>query len=239
MNALYYLKYFYFIARNWNIRLAIFTVYHEIKGEKKYHLHTIEIDHLQNEKIESSNLSHASIYQGSNYFIIEKTFEYLKNEHANNSILDFGSGKGRIMVVAAYYGFKNITGIDFSQSLCREAGNNIDKIKPLFPDTNFKIICNDAANYTIENDTNVFFFFNPFDEVVMLQVVRKILISLKQNLRKVYIVYVNPLHKEIFLSAGFEEEYYLKKMEYLEFTILSKLPEEAWLFSRQSESANA
>ena len=222
MKSFYYLKYFYFIARNWNIRLAAFTVYHEIRGEKKYHLDTTEIDDLQGEKIESSNLSHASIYQGTNYYLIEQAFEYLKTEKANNHLVDFGSGKGRIMVVAAHYGFKNITGVDFSQSLCREAEYNIEKIKPLFPATNFKIICSDAADYTIENNTNVFFFFNPFDEVVMLQVVRNMLTSLKKNPRKVYVVYVNPLHKEIFLSAGFSEEYYLKKMEYLEFIILSK-----------------
>lgn len=226
MKSFHYLKYFYFIARNWNIRLAAFTVYHEIKGEKKYHLHTTEIDDLHGEKIESSNLSHASIYQGTNYYLIEKAFEYLKTEKANQQLVDFGSGKGRILVVAAHYGFKNITGVDFSQSLCREAENNIEKIKPLFPATNFQITCSDAANYAIENDANVFFFFNPFDEVVMLQVVRNILTSLKKDPRKVHIVYVNPLHKEIFLSAGFEEEYSLEKMEYLEFTILSKESEE-------------
>lgn len=227
MKTFYYLKYFFFIARHWNVRLAAFTVYHEIRGEKKYHLDTTEMDDLQNEKIESPSLSHASVYQGTNYYLIEKAFEFLKTQQANQQLVDFGSGKGRIIVVAAYYGFKNITGIDFSESLCREAGKNIDKIKPLFPDTNLTIICSDAANYPIENDTNVFFFFNPFDEVIMLKVVRNILSSVKKNPRKVYIVYVNPLHNEIFLSAGFEEEYYLKKMEYLEFTILSKVSEEA------------
>lgn len=226
MHSLYYFKYFYFIARNWNPGLAAFTVYHEIRGERKYHINTIEINDFHDEKIESDNLSHASIYQGTNYFVIEKAFEYLKNENVNNNILDFGSGKGRIIVVAAHYGFKSITGIDFSESLCREAEYNIEKIKPLFPATNFKIICDDVVNYTIENDTNVFFFFNPFDEVIMLRVVKNILLSLKQNPRKIYIIYVNPLHKEIFLSAGFEEEYYLKKMEYLEFSILSKVSEE-------------
>lgn len=226
MHFLYYLKYFYFISRNWNIQLAAFTVYHEIRGERKYHINTIEIDEFRYEKIESDNLSHASIYQGTNYFLIEKAFEYLKSEKANNHLVDFGSGKGRILVVAAYYGFKCITGIDFSASLCREAEYNIEKIKPFFPDTDFKIICDDATNYLIENDTDVFFFFNPFDEVVMLQVVKNILSSLKRNPRKVYIVYINPLHKEIFLSAGFEEEYYFRKMKYLEFSILSKQSEE-------------
>jgi predicted RNA methylase len=135
--------------------------------------------------------------------------------------VDFGSGKGRVMAVAAFYDFKNITGVEFASSLCREAENNIAAIKPLYPSTNFKIICEDAVNYQIENDTNVFFFFNPFDEVVMLKVVKNLLFSLKQNPRKAFIVYVNPLHKEIFESAGFEEEYYLRKMEYIELSILS------------------
>jgi 16S rRNA G966 N2-methylase RsmD len=222
MKSFYYLKYFYFIARNWNIRLAAFTVYHEIKGEKKYQLDTIRVDNLQHQKIKSENVKHASIYQGTNYFIIEKAFDFLKNENANFHLVDFGSGKGRIMVVAAYYGFKKITGVDFSQPLCNEAEINIEKIKPLFPSVDFKIICDDAVNYSIKNEDTAFFFFNPFDEVVMLQVVKNILSSLKKKSRKIYIVYVNPLHKEIFLSAGFEEEYYFKKMNYLEFVILSK-----------------
>lgn len=222
MAFFYYIKYFYFIAKNWNLRLALFSIYHEIRGEKKYKIHTLKIDDLKHEKIESSNLSHASIYQGSNYYLIEKAFEYLKNENANNSIIDFGSGKGRILVVAAYYGFKNITGIDFVERLCKQAEHNIEKIKPLFQESNFKIICIDVSNYTIENSSNVFFFFNPFDEVVMLQVVKNILLSIKNNPRKVYVIYLNPLYKEIFLSAGFIEEYFVKKMEFLEFIILSK-----------------
>jgi hypothetical protein len=222
MKSLYYLKYFYFIARNWNVRLAAFTVYHEIKGEKKYQLETVKVDTLQNQKIKSGNLKHASIYQATNYFLIEHAFDFLKNEEVNLHLVDYGSGKGRIMVVAAYYGFKKITGIDFSKSLCNEAEINIEKIKLGFPSVDFEIICDDAVNYSIKNDDTVFFFFNPFDEVVMLQVVKNILASLKKNERKIYVVYVNPLHQEIFLSAGFEEEYYFKKMEYLEFVILSK-----------------
>jgi 2-polyprenyl-3-methyl-5-hydroxy-6-metoxy-1,4-benzoquinol methylase len=222
MRLFYYLKYFYFIARNWNIKLAAFTAYHEIKGEKKYQLDTIRIDNLQNEKIKSENLKHASIYQGTNYFLIERAFDFLESENANFHLVDFGCGKGRIMVVAAYYDFKKITGIDFSQTLCNEAEINIEKIKPFFPSVDFEIICDDAVNYSIKDEDNVFFFFNPFDEVVMLKVVKNILSSLKKSCRKIYIIYINPLHKEIFLSAGFEEEYYFKKMEYLEFVVLSK-----------------
>jgi hypothetical protein len=55
----------------------------------------------------------------------------------------------------------------------------------------------------------------------MLEVVKNILASLKERSRKVYIMYVNPVHKEILLSAGFVEEYYKRKLHYLELSILS------------------
>lgn len=222
MKFLYYLKYFYFIARNWNLKLAAFTVYHEIKGEKKYELDTVKINNLQHENISSENLLHASIYQATNYFLIEKAIEYLKSEKANRGLVDFGCGKGRVLVVAAYYGFKNITGIDFSNRLCAEADANVEKIKPFFPDVAFNVICSDAVLYKIEKDKNCFFFFNPFDEVVLLTIVKKILFFLKETPGKVYVIYVNPVHKDVFQSAGFTEEYFYKKMEYLEFSILVK-----------------
>jgi 2-polyprenyl-3-methyl-5-hydroxy-6-metoxy-1,4-benzoquinol methylase len=226
MKFLYYFKYFYFISKNWNAKLAVFTVYHEIKGEKKYNIDTVKINRLQDEFIDSENLTHASIYQGTNYYLIEKAFEFLKDEKVNIGIVDFGCGKGRILVVAAYYGFKSITGIDFSRSLCIIAEGNIKKITSFSPDINFNVICDDVTNYKIEKNKNCLFFFNPFDEVIMLKVVKNVLSSLKENPRKIYIIYVNPLHKEIFLSAGFEEEWCLRKMEYLEFSILSKEGEE-------------
>ncbi len=226
MNFLTYFKYFFFVGNNWNYKLAFFTIFHEIKGEKKYKIDTISIDRLRNADIKSKNISHSSIYQGVGYYALEKAFDYLKSVNATQSILDFGCGKGRVLAVAAHYGFQNITGVDFAPALCNDALKNIERIKPYYPDTNFKVVCDDVVNYKIENETNVFFFFNPFDEVVMLEVVKNILYSLKQNLRKIYIVYVNPLHKEIFESAGIEEEYYMRKMEYIELSILSNEVEE-------------
>lgn len=226
MRILTYLKYFFFVGTNWNFKLAFFTLFHEIKGEKKYKVDTIQIDRLHNADIKSQNISHSSIYQGVGYYALEKAFDYLQSVNANQSIVDFGCGKGRVLAVAAFYGFQRITGVDFAPALCSNAIKNIERIKPFYPDTSFSVICDDVVNYKIENDTNVFFFFNPFDEIIMLEVVKNILNSLKQSLRKIYIVYVNPLHKEIFESAGIEEEYYMRKMEYIELSILSNELEE-------------
>lgn len=207
---------------NWNFPLAFFSIYHEIRGERKYRLDTIELDRLKTITVKGDNLNHGSIYQACNYFILEKGFNYLRSINENKNITDFGCGKGRAMIVAAYYGFINITGIDFAKALCLQAEKNIRNIRPLFPLAKFNIICDDVVNYKIQKDQTVFFFFNPFDDVIMLKVVKNILSSLREKERKIYIVYANPIHKEIFLSAGFEEEYYFKKLQYLELSVLSK-----------------
>ena len=106
MKLIYYLKYFFFIGINWNFPLAFFTICHEIKGERKYNLNTTGLDRLRTLSIKGDNLAHASIYQASNYYILEKGFNYLRSINENNNITDFGCGKGRALVVAAYFGFQ-------------------------------------------------------------------------------------------------------------------------------------
>jgi hypothetical protein len=220
MKLIYFLRYFFFIGLNWNFRLAFFTIYHEIRGEKMYHVDSIGMDRLRTLSIRGENLAHASIYQASNYYILEKGFNYLRSINANHNLTDFGCGKGRAMVVAAFFGFKDITGIDFAKALCTKAEQNTHQAKMLYPLANFNIVCDDVVNYKIKKEQNVFFFFNPFDEVVMIQVVKNILSSLKEKSRKVFVMYINPVNKEIFLSAGFEEEYYERKLHFIELSIL-------------------
>ena len=67
------------------------------------------------------------------------------------------------------------------------------------------------------------FFFNPFDEIIMSAVVNNIFESLQSNPRKISIIYINPLHKEYFLKAGFTETWYIKKMKYIEAVILTRV----------------
>ena len=207
--SIYYIRYFFYIALNWNIRLAWFTIYHEIKGEKKYHINTSKIEDVKKLSLKGGNVDHAELYQGANYYLLENVFEYLQTIETPKNILDYGCGKGRVLAVAAYYGFEKITGVEFAQELCDVARKNIIPVQQKFTDKIFNVIHENAVDHKIEKDTNVFFFFNPFDEVVMLAVAKNILQSLKENRREVYVVYLNPIHKEIFLSAGFEQIYYL------------------------------
>lgn len=217
-----YFNYFNFVRRNWSLRLALFTIYHEIRGEMKYHINTTGYDNLQGLNVLSDNKKSAYIYQPVNYYVAEKAFFYVAGQIENPVLVDFGCGRGRILAIAAYLGFKQITGVEFAPKLCNEAAENLKKISSELQDLRSEVFCKDAVRYEIQKNENVFSFFNPFNEKVMLPVVKNILKSLKENPRDVFVIYFNPTEKEIFLSAGFTELWYYCKMEYVDFSVLFK-----------------
>ena len=105
------LGYFFYLAWNWSVRLAFFIIRHEIRGEKKYGVHTVGIDDLTG-SISKKKRLHASIYQPVNYYTAETLFEELFLEDVEGTLLDLGCGKGRIFGVGAAYDFKKIIGVE-------------------------------------------------------------------------------------------------------------------------------
>ncbi len=217
-----FIKYFFYLAYNWNVKIASTIILQEIKGEKKYGIQTTGADELKSLDKNGIDISHATIYMPVSYALLTEVFEQLNHESHKplKHFLDFGCGKGRALCVAAHSGFKKVTGIDFSKALCDEAKKNLQITHKQFPLLEFSVVNNDAFYYEIPVDADCIFLFNPFDEVIMSGVVNNIRHSLKSYPRKISIVYVNPLHKELFINTGFKETYYSKKMKYLEVLIL-------------------
>ncbi len=214
-----FLRYFFYIATNWNIRIAWHILWHEIKGEKKYTILTTGKDDLVALEDKGIDIEHATIYMPVSYDLLESTFKHLPKIKRTH-FLDIGCGKGRALCVAAHNGFTKVTGIDFSKELCADAEENLVKTKQQLPALQYKIYNNDAFYFDIPTDVDCIFLFNPFDEIIMSGVVENIINSLKENFRELSIVYVNPLHKELFLEQGFVEIYHTKKLKYLEASIL-------------------
>ncbi len=216
-----YIKYFFYLAYNWNIRIAWYIIREEMNGENKYGIDTTGADELKNLENKGIDITHATIYMPVSYTLLEEILRQLPAS-AGNHFLDIGSGKGRAMCIAAHHGFKKVTGIDFSKELCDAAKKNITITQQKIPALHYEIINNDAFYFKIPADVDCIFFFNPFDEIMMSGVVDNILAGLQGHPRKMYIIYVNPLHKELFIMAGFKETWYSKKMKYLEAVILEK-----------------
>jgi SAM-dependent methyltransferase len=210
-----YLKYFFYLAYHWNFRLAATIIYYEIKGERKYRLHTLGIDDLKG-TVSEADRKNASIYQPVNYFIAEWLFSQLSyHDIVNGTFLDAGCGKGRAMVLAAFAGFKTVRGIDISPKLCHDAINLLDSLQTQFPDTNFEISCCDAQNYQIADDITVLFLFNPFNKKIMIPFIEHVKNSLQRKPRNIKLLYANPECGDLWEDAGFVKIASKQKLNWL------------------------
>ncbi len=218
-----YLKYFFYLASNWNLRIALHIIRNEIKGEKKYGITTTGADELESLTEKGIDTEHATIYMPVSYDVVEDVFKQY-NPAQSKHFIDIGCGKGRAMCVAAYMGATNITGIDFSKEFCEQSKKNLATVKQQFPCLKYNILNNDAFYYEIPTDADCIFMFNPFDDVIMSGVIENIEISQEENPRSITIIYANPMEKHLFLEAGYKEIYHTKKMKYLEAIILTKNP---------------
>lgn len=220
---LHYIYNFFYVTFNWNFPLAIFVTWHELKRGPKYNINTIKPENLKDLTIMEGDMSMSSPYEAVSYFILENLLDHfcrLFPEERN--LFDVGCGKGRVMVAAAHYGFKNITGVDFAKELCKAAETNINKIKPQFPETSFKIFCHDILHYRLDPADKVFFLFNPFNKEIMEKFSDQIDRSVKEYPRTIYFIYASPRQIETLLEKGYKIIFKIKKLKWLEGVILIK-----------------
>lgn len=126
---------------------------------------------------------------------------YLKINFNEFHFIDFGSGKGRVLLLASNYGFNKVIGVEFAQELHFIAKNNIsicerNNNKP----NKIESICEDATNYNIPNCPLNIFFNSPFIGFVLKKVLGNISTSFEKNPREIYLIFYgqNPSSIEIF-----------------------------------------
>lgn len=214
------LKYFFYLTWNWDISTAIHILREEKKGEMKFGIRTTGADELKSLERRGIDIDHSTIYMPVSYDILQHFFA--KADIANcRHFLDIGCGKGRAVCVAALLGAKKVSGVDFSKDLIKIAKANAEIVKQKKPDSEIRLYNNDAFYFEIEDDVDIVFLFNPFDDVIMSGVIDNIQSSLQRAPRKLQIIYINPLQKQTFIDADFKQSYFFKLRPYLEGIILS------------------
>lgn len=215
-----YLRYFFYLATNWNPAIAVHIILHDIKGERKYKIATTGVDELKKLKQSGVDIDNASIYMPASYDMLEELLHFAVTNNCKH-LLDLGCGKGRALCVAAHFGIPQLTGIDISRNFLDHAALNLEStIKLLNEKPRYELLHADAFYFDIPDTVDCIFLFNPFNEVIMSGVAENIQTSLLRNPRKMYILYQNPLHKEYFTENGFVEIYHKQKLTYLEAIVL-------------------
>ena len=160
--------------------------------------------YLSDLEIPSSNWIH-----GNNYAPIEPARFHailagLQLKFEDFVFVDFGSGKGRALLMASEFPFKRIVGIEFSPELHSVALANLVKDRGINRRCDsVESLCMDFLEFPLPPESSAFFFFDPCDESVLAKILTKISQSLWANPRELYVIYVAPTAaKERLLDAA-------------------------------------
>jgi len=125
------------------------------------------------------------------------------------TFIDFGSGKGRALLLASEFPYKRILGLEFSPELHRTAEENIRRYSSATQKCrDIRSLNVDFSDYVLPPEASVLFFFHPCRIRVLSRVVDEVGRSLLSNPRPLYVAYVAPTpeQEQLFAAARFLEK---------------------------------
>lgn len=114
------------------------------------------------------------------------------------SMVDIGCGEGRILNFGMLLGFKEVIGIELDDTASKKAIENCEKLKSKGYNTAFHIQQGDAALYSLPENINLVYLFNPFREKTMESIVDKIAAHVNKFKTSLYVIYCVPVWVKIF-----------------------------------------
>lgn len=125
--------------------------------------------------------------------------------------VDFGSGKGKVLMLAAQYPFRRVVGVELWEDLHRIALDNLKSFrKRAHCAAEVTSVRMDAGDFPLPDTPLVLYFFNPFPEAVLTRVLSNLRESLARAPRRVYVLFYAPVRRgapwdrrRVFESSGF------------------------------------
>ncbi|HEY5730619.1 MAG TPA: hypothetical protein VIS72_11240 [Anaerolineales bacterium] len=165
----------------------------DLMFDRRYQIDTINTAQLENLEIDSQNKAVGNYYEGTNAYVFQKMFSRVGLDPSDSCFVDFGSGKGKALFMAAELGFRKVIGVEFSIELVEVNRRNLEIFRGKSKSkTDFEIIHMDASQYQIPPDANLLFFSNPFNEALTTKVIENILKSHEGAPREIWVVHLHP-----------------------------------------------
>jgi SAM-dependent methyltransferase len=155
---------------------------------------------------ESSRAETGNAYDGSSPAHFKRIVQGLGLRYEDYTFVDFGSGKGRVLLLASAFPFRRVVGVEWSQELHEVALRNLVTYTGPRVCNEVESFCMDAAEFPIPSGKAVLYFYNPFKGDIMVRVLLNVGRSLEADLREIIIVYMNPRRRDIFDGAAFVEK---------------------------------
>jgi SAM-dependent methyltransferase len=170
----------------------------------RYHVKTCGDDDLRQITVVGENASHAIAYIPTTPRTGRHMLRNLPvSDVSSYTFIDIGSGKGRMLLLAAELPFRRVIGIEFASDLHALAQQNVKTYRN--PDQvcfQIESVHIDATQYEFPLEPLLIYFYYPFDQSVMEPVIQSLNRSLAEHPRDVVLVYHNPVLSEVVESAS-------------------------------------
>jgi len=149
---------------------------------------------------ETPNLAFSNCYRATLGWVIRLFIRRLPVDVARCSFVDFGSGKGRALLVASEFAFQRVLGIEFSPALHAVALDNIARL-PARRRARVRSILGDAMQFALPQGNLVCYLYNPFGPPVFDAVMERIAAHARSG-HDVFVIYINPRHRDLVEHSG-------------------------------------
>lgn len=136
--------------------------------------------------------------QATSYYSLHKAFNHLPLKHSDVSLADIGCGAGRVLNFGMLLNFKSVNGVELDRPSFEKAEKNCERMQQAGYNTPFNLYHADASSFKIPGGVNTFYFFNPFGEKTMEDVLANIIQYAATNKKTVYIIYTEATERKVF-----------------------------------------
>lgn len=140
-------------------------------------------------------------YGPSAWHVLPRALRYL-GVSEEDTFVDFGCGKGRILHQAAKYPFRRVVGVEISPELVEAARAVVESNTRRHRCRDIEVVTSDAAEFRVPDDMTIAYLFHPFKDQTLDAVLRNIVESMERNPRPIRLIYVRPDQPERVLATG-------------------------------------
>ena len=139
---------------------------------------------------QNPNKSTGLEYQSHHPQITRNALNALDIPYDQYNFIDYGCGKGRVLLLASEFPFRKIVGLEFAPSLAQTAQRNLETYRGrTVKCRNIEVLPIDATTYDLPAEPAVLYFFSPFAGPVMDKVILNIEQSVEKCPRRLLVVF--------------------------------------------------
>jgi hypothetical protein len=153
--------------------------------------------------IRGPNRAHGHDYRPTPCSLFEWTIAAIDYDLSKLTFVDYGAGKGRVLLLASEHPFAAVGGIEFAEELHDDAVMNIAQFpRSRMKCRNVECVLEDASTLGPPEGESVNYFFNPFSRELFAEVLHNLVVSYRKRPRRLYLILIDPVATDLIDQSG-------------------------------------